>query len=165
VEGLLLQADEGVFFKETSVRVLLMKVIVKILPVLLYAIVGIISLLMFVKTALSGKLLPFQEEAAGKSWDTLDPGLQSVLLTLLKLSGLGFLVIGLLLCAFPFIYFSIDGYLIKYLIPGTAFLFCLGLCLINYQLHARTRTDTPWKGSLYSAIFIAVGIVVSIFQK
>jgi hypothetical protein len=55
------------------------------------------------KSLFSKKFLPFHEQAAGKPWHTVEDGLQRVVLALMKVSGLGFLVVGLLLIIFPII--------------------------------------------------------------
>ena len=43
-------------------------------------------------------------------------------------------------------------------------LFCAGLCAVNFQLHRRTGAATPWRGSLYAAIAIAAGLLISIIR-
>jgi len=45
----------------------------KIVPVALYFIVGIISLVMAQKSLFSSGFISFHEEAAGMSWEKLDP--------------------------------------------------------------------------------------------
>jgi hypothetical protein len=116
------------------------------------------------KSVFSTTFLPFHEQAAGKSWDSIDRGLQSVIIALMKVSGLGFLVIALLLMILPIVqYFNYDS-LAQYVIPGISFLYCFGLFLVNYQLSVKTNAKTPWKGSLYAAILIGFGIVISFMQ-
>jgi uncharacterized membrane protein HdeD (DUF308 family) len=86
-----------------------------------------------------------------------------VILALMRVSGLGFLVIGLLLLIFPFVNYFIQDEFIKYSIPIVAAVFCFGLFLINYYLHKQTNSETPWRGSLIAAIGILLGIVLSFF--
>ena len=91
--------------------------------------------------------------------------LQSIIIALMKTSGLGFLIIALLLMVLPFItYFKYDS-LVQYIIPGISFLYCFGLFLINYQLAFKTKAKTPWKGSLYAALLIGIGIIISFMQS
>lgn len=47
-------------------------------------------------------------------------------------------------------------------LPLVSLVFCMGLYGVNLRLHRRTGARTPWRGSLYAAIAIAVGLVVSI---
>jgi hypothetical protein len=97
-----------------------MREIFKIIPIILYAIVGVVSLAMAMKNLFSTKLLPFQEEAANKKWDEIDNTLKLVILTLLRLAGLGFLIIAILLLIFPVINFFIPNSFYKYSIPVIA---------------------------------------------
>ena len=62
-----------------------MNKLIKILPILLYLIVGVISMVMAFKNIFSNKFLPFHEKAAGKAWDDIDNPLKLVILSLLGL--------------------------------------------------------------------------------
>lgn len=134
----------------------------KILPMVLYLIVGIISLVMAQKSLFSSGFISFHEEAAGMSLEKLDPRVQNVILALMKTTGLGFLVVSLLLVVFPVInYFKSDS-IIQFGIPIVCGIYCFGLFLANYQLHKKSGVETPWKGSLVAVAIIVVGIIVSI---
>ncbi|MGO9482844.1 MAG: hypothetical protein ACLP05_13825 [Candidatus Kryptoniota bacterium] len=74
-----------------------MVITAKIIPVFLYMIVGVVSLTMAYKNLFSNRLIAFQEKAAGKSWNEIEKGLQSVIIALMRVSGLGFLVVALML--------------------------------------------------------------------
>jgi hypothetical protein len=141
-----------------------MNEILKITPILLYMIVGVISMVMAVKNLFSNKLLPFHEKAAKKPWDEIDNPLKQVILTLLRLAGLGFLIIAILLLAFPVINYFIPNEFYKYSIPIMALIYCTGLFVINYLLFKKTKADTPWKGSLYAMLAIITGIIISILS-
>ncbi|OGF45504.1 MAG: hypothetical protein A2231_01100 [Candidatus Firestonebacteria bacterium RIFOXYA2_FULL_40_8] len=140
------------------------KEILKIIPLVLYFIVGIISLIMALKILLSGKFLPFHEKAAGKSWKEVEAPLQNVILSLLKLGGLGFLVVAVLLLVYPFVARVSPDTFYKFLIPIIALIFCTGLFFNNYWLYKKTKTDTPWKGSLYAIIIVLAGFIISLFN-
>lgn len=138
-----------------------MKEAFSIISIALYFIVGIISLVMAYKSLFSKKYLSFHEEAAGKSWDDIDKPLQYVILTILKISGLGFLVTGLLLTIFPIVnYFKSDMF-VKYSIPIIAFIYCFGLFVFNYYLHKKTKTNTPWVSSIIVMFIILIAIAIS----
>ncbi|HEY5123117.1 MAG TPA: hypothetical protein VIK14_05225 [Ignavibacteria bacterium] len=141
-----------------------MKEILEITPILLYMIVGVISTVMAFKNLFSTKFLPFQEKAANKPWDEIDNPLKLVILTLLRLAGLGFLIISILLLVFPVINYFIPNEFYKYSIPIVALIFCTGLFVINYSLYKNTKADTPWKGSLYAMLAIIVGIIMQKMQ-
>jgi hypothetical protein len=141
-----------------------MNEILKIIPTILYMIVGVISMVMAVKSLFSNKFLPFHERAANKLWDEIDNPLKLVILTLLKLAGLGFLIISILLLVFPIINYFIPNSFYKYSIPAVALIFCTGLFVINFSLAKRTNTNTPWKGSLYAMVALIAGIIISILS-
>ncbi len=138
--------------------------ILKISPILLYMIVGVISMVMAVKNLFSTKFLPFHEKAANKPWDEIDNPLKQVILTLLRLAGLGFLIISILLLVFPIMNYFIPNNFYKYSIPVIALIYCTGLFAINYSLYRKTKADTPWKGSLYAMLAIIAGIIISILN-
>lgn len=138
--------------------------ILKILPAALYFIVGAISLVMALKSMTARKFLPFHEEAAGVPWDKIQNPLRQVILSFLKIGGAGFLATAVLLMVFPAVNFFIPGLFYKYAVPAVALLFCSTLFVVNYSLHKKTNAQTPWKGSLYAALIIIAGIVISIFN-
>jgi uncharacterized membrane-anchored protein len=134
----------------------------ELLSIVIYVLVGIISAVMAFKSLSSRKFLGFHEQASVTSWDSIDKSLQSVILALLRVSGLGFLVTALLLLIGPIANYFIHDVFVKYLIPCIALIFCTGLFLVNYKLYKQTKSDTPWKGSLYAVIFILTGVVISL---
>jgi hypothetical protein len=139
-----------------------MKEIFNIVSTLIYILVGIICLIMAYKSMFSKKYLPFHEEAAGKSWESIDKPLQNVILTILRISGLGFFIIFIFLVAFPIInYFKPDP-LIKYSTPVISSIYCFGLFLFNFLLFRQTKAKTPWFGSLIVLFLILISFVISI---
>ena len=138
--------------------------IIDIIPILLYMIIGVISMVMAFKNLFSTRYLPFHEKAANKKWDEIDTSLKLVILSLLRLSGLGFLIISILLLVFPIINYFVPNIFYKYSIPIIALIYCTGLFIINFLLYRRTKEDTPWKRSLYAAMILIVGIIISILN-
>jgi hypothetical protein len=130
----------------------------------LYAIVGIISLVMALKSLHAREFLPFHEAAAAQPWGELGAGLQAVILSLLRLSGLGFLIVALQLGVVAVAGNFRQGLVVTLALSLLSLLFCAGLFAVNFRLHRRTGAQTPWRGSLYAAIAIAVGLVVSILR-
>jgi hypothetical protein len=141
-----------------------MKEIFKILPILLYMIVGAISAVMAVKNLSANKFLPFQQKAADRRWDEIDHSVRIVILMLLRLAGIGFLIIAILLLAFPIINYFTSNIFYKFSIPLVALIYCTSLFVINYSLFKKTKANTPWKGSIYAMIAIIVGIIISFFN-
>jgi hypothetical protein len=136
--------------------------VLRFIPVGLYIIVALVSLLMAAKSLFSIRFLPFQEQAAGMSWESVESRLQCLVLSLMKVSGLGFLVVGTLLIFASVATLMSDDHILRYFAPSMSFVFCLGLSFINHQLSVKTSAKTPWKGSLYAAILLLVGIGISI---
>jgi hypothetical protein len=143
----------------------MMKEILKILPVVLYFFVGLICSVMAFKCLRAKKFLPFHEKAVGKQWKEIDNSFKLVFLSLLRLAGLGFLTISILLIVFPTVNFVYPNTFYKYSIPGIALVYCAGLFLINYRLREKTGVDTPWKESLYAMVVLIAGIIVSLFAR
>lgn len=141
-----------------------MKGLLKIIPIALYFIVGMISLVMAFRSLFSNNFLPFHEKAADKPWNEIENPLKLVILSLMRLAGLGFLITSILLIVCPIVNYFIPNVFYKYTIPGIAFIFCMGLFINNYLLYKNTKADTPWKGSLYAMFIILVGIIISIFN-
>ena len=129
----------------------------------LFACIGIISVFMALKALTAREFLPFQKAAAGKAWDEIGGGAQAVMTSLLRLSGLGFLVVGVQLGV------AAAGILYRDLVVTVASAvlslgFCAGLCLVNLRLHRQTGAKTPWRGSLYATIAVAIALVLSIIR-
>ncbi len=137
--------------------------IIKAIPIVLFFLVGLVFLVMALKSFLSGKFLPFQEQAAGRPWDEIEGPLKFLILSFLRLVGLGFLVISILLMIFPVVNYFLPGIFYKYSIPCVALIYCIGIFAVNYSLYKDTKADTPWKGSLYAVIVLITGIIISIF--
>ncbi len=138
-----------------------MTITVRIIPVCLYMIIGVVSMTMAYKNMFSNRLIAFQERAAGKSWNEIEKGLQSVIIALMRVSGLGFLVVALLLMVFPLAAYSGNNTFVQYAVPIISLLYCLGLALFNYKLHVQTGVNTPWICSLYASGIIGAGLILS----
>jgi hypothetical protein len=133
-----------------------------IISIALYFLTGIICLLMAGKSILSPTFLPFHEQAAGRSWEEIDKPLQLVIITLMKISGLGFLIVFLLLTIFPIVNYFVHDNFTKYSVPFIAMIFCLGLFFFNYSLFRKTKAKTPWKGSLIAMLTILISLIISV---
>ena len=138
-----------------------MQIVIKIIPIILYFVVGVISLVMAQKSLFSKGFISFHEKAAGTTLEKLDERIQNVILALMRTTGLGFLVVGLLLVVFPFINYFKSNVIIGFGIPLVCGIYCFGLFLSNYQLHKKSGVETPWKGSLITVVIMAIGIISS----
>jgi hypothetical protein len=141
-----------------------MKEMIRLFPILLYFLVGIICLVMAKKCILSKKFLSFHEQAAGKPWEEIETSVQQLILTLMKLTGLGFLINGILLIVFPIVDLYVPCVFVRYLIPSIAIIFCIGLSYFNYVLYKRTKAETPWKKSILAIVILTIGVIVSLIN-
>jgi hypothetical protein len=116
---------------------------------------------MAAKSLHSRSFIPFHQQAAKKPLSSLDPPLQSVILALMRVSGLGFLVVGLLLTIFPVVNYFRPHRFVQIAIPAVCLVYCTGLFVANYSLHKQTKAATPWKGALAAAVMIAAGMVAA----
>ena len=132
-------------------------------PLVLCEIVSVIAFIMAGKNLLSHRLLPFHEQAAGIGWDKVDERMRALLIALMRVSGVGFLAVGIAMATLP-IYAAIEGNKMGlWLASAIGFVYCSGLFAANFRLRQRTGTETPWKGSLYAAgasLLIAVLAIV-----
>jgi hypothetical protein len=138
--------------------------ILRIVPMVLYFIIGLISLRMAIKNFFSKSFLPFHEKTAGKTWNEIEDPLKLLILTFMRLTGLGFLVLAILLLVCPVVNYYHPTAFYNYLIPVIALIYCSGLFILNYLLFKRTNAKTPWKGSLYAMFLITAGIIISILN-
>jgi hypothetical protein len=133
-----------------------------LISTLIYIFVGIICLLMAYKSIFSKRYLPFHEEAAGRSWETIEKPLQNVIITILRISGSGFFIVFLILTVFPAINYFHSDPVLKFSSPIISFIFCSGLFLFNFILFRQTKAKTPWKGSLVAMLLIFTAFILSI---
>jgi len=133
----------------------------RIVVVVIDLLVGFIALTMAWKSLVARRMLPFHEQSAGVAWDDIGPRFQQVLLALTRTVGLGFLVVGLLLLLAPALEYLGSGRWIVYAATASGAVYCAGLAVVNRTLERETGPGTPWKGSLYAAVLLAVGLLLS----
>lgn len=137
----------------------------EIISVVLYCVIGLVSLSMAYKNFSASGFLPFHEKIAGQRFEDVGGvGLQSVITVLMRLTGLGFGVVGLQLILLPLLGIILHNPLLGIAGAVTGLLFCIGLFLINFQFHQRTNAATPWRGALYAAIALLIGIAITSTQ-
>jgi hypothetical protein len=136
---------------------------IKLLCTVIYVLIGIICFVMAYKCMFAKEFLPFHQEAAGKSWNEIDKTIQKVIITILRISGLGFLIMFLLLTSLSIVNFFKDDPFIKMMIPIISIVFCTGLFIFNFLLFKDTNAKTPWKGSLIILIVLVICLIFSLF--
>ena len=141
-----------------------MKDVLGIVSITLFFVVGLICFTMAYKNLFGARFLPFHEQASGSRWEDLKTGVQDTILTLLQVSGLGFLVVALLLAVVPVIGYFRHDIVLVILVPAIAIIFCFGLFLFNYRLYRKTKADTPWQASLLALAIVAFSMVLSLLS-
>jgi hypothetical protein len=136
--------------------------IARLVPPVIAALVSLVSLRMAVKGLGARRWLRFHEAAAGTAWDTLDERLRRLLLFLVRMGGLGFLAVSLLLALV-----SAEAALgwdrkAEFAPLAIGVVFCSGLGLLNQSLHRATGAVTPFKQSFLAAGALAVAAILSI---
>jgi hypothetical protein len=140
-------------------------IIPRILYELAFFLVGLVCLVMAVSNLAAKKYLPFHEQAASTPWTEIEERLRMVILALLRLSGLGFLVVALLLLSYPAVDQLSPSAVHRFGVPGLASLYCLGLALVNRALTRSSGTPTPWKGSLYALLLLLAGLALALLAR
>jgi hypothetical protein len=134
-------------------------------PLALSILVARVSLRMAWRSLSAREWLPIHEAAAGTSWTSLTPRIHALLLLQVRMGGLGFLALSLLLAALrvhltwqpdPFVGLSVFG------IGATC---CVGLGVPTWHLHRETGAVTPRRGSFVAAGKLGLADVVSIATR
>ena len=79
----------------------------------------------------------------------------------MKLLGLGFLVVGLVLLVLPILNQFDHSLVLAVTVPALALVFCGGLFYFNFRLHRKTQADTPWKGAVIAMILVITAALLS----
>jgi hypothetical protein len=134
----------------------------RLLPSALAALVGLVSLRMAMKGLGATAWLPFHERAAGIAWGALDERLRRLLLFLVRMGGLAFLVVFLVLALVPLEAAFGSGKHAVLAPLAIGLVFCLGLALLNRALHRATGAATPWRPALVAAALLALAATLAI---
>lgn len=133
-----------------------------IISSIIYLIVGLISLKMAWKNMSSKRLISFNEKISNTPWDEVDENLRRVILSMMKIIGVGFLIVGMMLFMEPIVLYFTSSLYMRSILPILSITFSFGLLFINYNLQQKTDRNTPWKLSLVSVIMLITGLILSI---
>ena len=136
--------------------------ILNLISAYMFLSVAIISLIMAVKSLSARRFLPFQGKAAGIQWDSLESRLQAVIISMIRINGYAFLIVGLQLVVGLIGNYLMNNRLLLLTSVSVSFVFCLGLFLSNYHLHLQTNARTPWKESLFAVLTLTIGLILSV---
>ncbi len=139
-----------------------MRIILDLISIALYLAVGMISFKMAINNLFAKEYLGFHKDVTKKNWEQVDQSMQYVIIFLMRLTGLGFLMMAILLTVFPIVNFISPSFVGTYLTPLVALVFCFGLFVSNYSLYKKAAANTPWHASLVASGLILTGVIISI---
>jgi hypothetical protein len=122
--------------------------------------VGAITLGVSLKFLLSQEFFSYHAEAAGLKWNEVSKPLQTVILAIMKMAGLGTLCLSITVILYSILIFS-NNSVLKYIIPPVSLLFWSGTGGVTFAVYKKTKANTPWKGSLFCVVLIIVAIIIS----
>jgi hypothetical protein len=137
----------------------------RLLPTALSVFVSLVSLRMAVKGLSAKEWLPFHEAAAAADWSLLTPRLRLLLLFMVRMAGLGFLVLFLLLATVPVYLAWNPDPMTGLAIFGIGIIYCVGLGILTRWLHRKTGAGTPWKESFGAAGVLALAALLSVVAR
>ena len=129
--------------------------VARLLPTGISLLVGLVSLRMALKGLSAKAWLPFHQAAAEVDWNSLPLRLRLLLLFMVRMAGLGFLALFLLLATIPVYVARHPDPFVALTNFGIATTYCVGLGILTRWLHRETGACTPWKES-----FAAAGVLV-----
>jgi len=134
----------------------------RLLPAVLSFLVGVVSLRMAVKGLSTKEWLPFHRAAAAVDWTSLPHRLRVLLLFLVRMTGLAFLVLFLLLMSVSILLPLSPAPFVDLAILGSATAYCVGLGILTRWLRRETGADTPWRGAFAAAGVLALASLLSL---
>jgi len=135
--------------------------VLKIISYVINVGVGLICLRMAQYNILGKKIFPEHEKIIGKRWEEIEQNTKELLLAFMRLIGMGFLIVAILMILYPLAMIFYPSDIVKFAFPIIGVLYALGLFYINYMLCKKTKGTTPWKESLYMSVLLCLSIVLS----
>ena len=137
---------------------------IEFVAIAMYAAVGLVSLAMARKCLTANRPLAFHQAATGVPLEQLADGTRQVMSALTRTTGLGFLVVGLLLLVFPasgeFAGSAAANPVVRSGLPVLCAGYCAGLAAVNHRLHRQSGVATPWQGSLAAAGVVIIAVAL-----
>jgi len=136
----------------------------RLLPTGISRLVSLVSLRMALKGLSAKAWRPFHQ-AAEVDWNSLPLRLRLLLLFMVRMAGLGFLALFLLLATIPvYVAWHPDPF-VGLTIFSIATTHCVGLGIVTRWLHRETGAGTPWKESFAAAGFLVHASVLYVSTR
>lgn len=107
------------------------------------------------------EFMPYHSVAAGVSWSSVPPGLQVLVLGLLKLAGASWLttaVAVIIILQFPF---RAGAAWARWAVPVVALLHYAGVAIAMAYVASNSPAQPPWAATLAGAVLVLAGAVLS----
>jgi hypothetical protein len=127
-----------------------------------YALVSLVSMIFGATYLLRSRVMPYHEEALGRSWQELDRRSQALLLGFMRAAGGGQLAGGLSLAILLLIPFRAGETWALYAVPAVGLAIVLPSLYATILVRVRTQARTPvWVGAAGIGLLVA-GFVLSL---
>ncbi len=111
---------------------------------------------------LSPQFMSYHAEAIGVGWHGLEPSFQVLFLALLKVSGAGFVGVGVALGVLLFLPFRRRERWAHWAIPAVGLAFWVPTLYATVTVTLKTPASAPWQGNLASVMSLIVGFILSL---
>jgi len=103
---------------------------------------------------------PYHQAASGLAWSEVPGGLQAVLLAVLRVGGLGLLVLALAQLAAAVALVTFGATLVAWLALLSSVVYWVGMFLVTFGVHRRSGANTPWRASGVAAALALAGLAI-----
>lgn len=131
----------------------------------LYGLVTLITAGIGLRFLLATEYFDYHTQASGINWGEVHPGLQLLALAGFKLIAAGFLAVTLsltLLIIFP--YYKQGQRWSTFAIASIGILFWSIILVTTLMVSSATGAATPWGGSLFCVLVLAIAFILSLFD-
>lgn len=105
--------------------------------------------------------MSYHAEAIGAGWYDLEPSFPVLILALLKVSGAGFLGVGMALDALLFLPYRRRERWARWAIPAVGLAFWIPILYVTVTVTLNTAASAPWQASLVSVVSLIAGFILS----
>ncbi len=126
----------------------------------LYAIDGIVSVGFGAVYLCRGSFMPYHAEALSRSWDELEPTLQTLIEALMDLAGAGWIALGVAILVLVAIPVRRGERWARTLVPVLLLLFYVPTLLATLAVLRATPATPPWYGNAVALLVAVVAFVL-----
>jgi hypothetical protein len=127
---------------------------------ILYLVNAGVSLLLGVVYVMRDEFMPYHADALERSWEAVEPPLQTLLSALMQVAGAGWIVLGiatLVLVAIPMRRGEIWA---RWLVPALLLVFYVPTLLATLAVLNETPATPPWQGNAIACLTTGIGLML-----